>query len=58
MFMWYVLGNKLDAENIMFDLLLNLCFIVQSKANYHSFHLLDTNSPLIHICSLQQMHQL
>ena len=53
--MQHVLGNKLDAESIIFDLLLNLCFIIQSEANQHGFHLLDANSPLIHIYSLQEM---
>lgn len=44
--MQHVLGNKLDAESVLFDLLLNLCFIVQSEATYRGFHLLDANSPL------------
>ena len=53
----HVLGIKLDADSIIFDLLLNLWFIVQSEASYHGFHLLDASSPLIHICSRQQMCQ-
>lgn len=51
--MQHVLRNKLEAESIIFDLFLNLCFIVQSAANYHGFYLVGAHSLLMHICSLQ-----
>ena len=43
-------GNKLDAESIIFDLFLNLFFIIQSAANYHG---LGANGPVIQIYSRQ-----
>lgn len=47
------------TKYFIFDLFLDLCFILQPAVNYHGVHLLlgALNSSLIHTYSLQSMCQ-